>query len=479
MTTKEKNKDTLKANKVLNYIIIISIFAFSMIIPIITATSQSYIVSYGDDIAWLTWGQQHHTNILDIFNGKIGTGYRPFQNAIFFIGYNLFGSEPFYYYILDGLFLSGAMIFLYMLGKMLHSQISGIIAVLLYLFLDGTFIMISKLNFVVFSAEIFFITSAIYFSITYFNKQTKSSMILAIILSVFAFGSKEPSIVIIPAANLTYLYFNKMLRRNLIIVNLIPFIYLLTIMFYLAPEVGTVGGTGSLVERVLSNLNFYIDTEITSQFKSPILILFSILLAGYYIFRNKLRTELMLCVSWIVIGIVPLLFTKIAVQPTYLIELNLGTVLLIGIVIADRLKTNDLILGIVILVVASQLIVIPQQISNMKSYNVVISENQKTFLETTDGLNNVTTFSTVFYFSDSVRQKYGMQIPESFFKDYLCLRGMCTLQVVTNYSDAEYVILPSTLDVSIFQKEINDSKLSVIKQVKYGENYGFLLKKIT
>ncbi|MFA4934363.1 MAG: hypothetical protein WC568_00875, partial [Candidatus Methanoperedens sp.] len=78
---------------------------------------------------------------------------------------------------------------------------------------------------------------------------------------------------------------------------------------------------------------------------------------------------------------------------------------------------------------------------------------------------------------NDVRQKYGMQLTEDVFKNYLCLRDLCNIKVVTSYADANYIILPSSLDIYTFQKEMPDEKPFVLKQIKNGDDYGYLLKK--
>ena len=448
----KKNAPKINKNKSIDYFILF-IFILSIIVPIIVASSQYYIVSYGDDIAWISWAQNHHSNILDILTAKLGTGYRPMMNMWYAVGYTLWGSEPFYYYLLSGVLFSGSMVFLYLLGKILHSKSAGVIAVLLYLFLDASFILVSKINFIATIGEIFFITSALYYSIRFFKNGDKLSMWFAIGLSTLAFLSKEPSILIIPVVNLTYLWYSGLWRKNYIIMNLLPFIYLFLMMFYITPDVGS-GNDVNLFQRVSTNLQFYFNTEITSQFKTPILLSISIIIAGYYYATRKLRAEIILCIMWFIVAVLPFLITQQPVQPTYLAEANLGMVLLIGIVVSEGLKKNNLILGLLIIGIMSQAIMIPGQISNMKYYNHMVADNQKTFLETVEAIKQLPTNETVFYFSNNVRQKYGMQLTEDFFKEYLCIRDLCNIKVVTSYTDANYIILPSSLDVYTFQKEM-------------------------
>lgn len=463
-------------DKDIDTFVVLTIFLISIVIPVIVATSQFYIVQYGDDIAFMGWAQTHH-NPLDVF-GKLGTGYRPMMLTWLFIGHSLWGVNPFGFYILNGALFAGAMIFLYLIGKTLHSRPAGVIAVLLYLILDGTFIMVSKLNFIAFSGEIFFITSALYCSIQYYKTADKKFMWPAVVLSILGFMSKEPSLLIIPTVNLTYLWFSGLLKRNRIIINIIPFLYMFLIMFFIAPEVG---GSGDILQRFISNLQFYIDAEMNMQFKTPVLFLLATAIAGYYILSRNLRTELMLCVAWFIVGILPFLITRQPVQPTYTIEANLGIVLLIGIVITEELKKPkfDIIMGLVIIGLLFQASMVPGQISNMQNYNKMVSDNQKTFYETTLLLKQIPQNEKVFYFPDSTRQKYGgMQLTPDFFRQYLCLQGQCNINITTSYSDANYIILPSSLDIHILQNEMPKETHYIIKQIKYGTENGVLLKKI-
>jgi hypothetical protein len=473
-------------------LLILFIFTLSMIVPIIVASSQNFIADYGDDIAIISWAQDHHSDIFSIFSDKIGTGYRPIRNMWFAIGYTIWSSDAFYYYLLDGIFVSLSMVFLYLLGKTLHSKIAGVISVLLYLLLDGTFIMISKINFIAFSGEILFITSALYFSIRYFKNISNNInasidnklAYIAIILSVLAFLSKEPSILIIPAVNLIYIYYSGIWKKNYkyLIINLIPFIYLFFLMFYISPDVSSGNSTG-LIQRISNNLQFYVNDEYTYQFKTAFLIIISLIIAGYYFKTQKLKAEIMLCIIWIIVGTLPLLITQQPVQPTYLLETNIGMVLLIGIIIAEgfkeiNLKKINLIPLLLSIGIIAQLIVVPTQLSNMRDYNKMASDSEKTFFETVESIKQVPT-KTIFYFPDNIRQKYGMQINEIFFQQYLCIIGSCDVKVTTQYSNSTYIILPSSLDIYIMLKEMPEEKdkVSVVTQIQNGNDYGIILKK--
>ncbi len=452
------------------------IFVLSMIIPIIVSQSQEYIVQYGDDISVINWAKDH--TIFDIFTSKLGTGYRPIMNFFYVFGYTIWGSEASFYYLFSGLLFSGGMIFLYLLGKTLHSKLAGISAVLLYLFFDASFILISKINFIVTTGEIFFITSALYFSIQYFKDKNNTHKYLAISLSILAFLTKEPSILIIPIFILTYLYLNGQLNKKYIIICIIPLIYLLFEMIFIASDIG--GGNSNIIERIINNTKFYLDTEITSQFKIPILLGISILIASYYASYRNLKKEIFLCVVWFIVGILPFLVTQQPVQPTYLAESNIGVVLLIGIVISESTKKVDWITALLILGIITQVAVIPNQISNMQNYNRMISDNQNTFRETMIELNSISTSAPVFYLSEEIRNKYGgYQITEDFFRQYLHIKDI-NINVTTNYIESEYIILPSSLDVQIFQKEYPDeiNKLQIIKQIQNNNDYGFILKKV-
>jgi len=452
------------------------IFVLAMIVPIIISQSQEYIVQYGDDISTISWAKDH--TILDIFTSKLGAGYRPIMNFFYVLGYTLWGSEASFYYLFSGLLFSGGMVFLYLLGKTLHSKLAGISAILLYLFLDASFILVSKINFIVTTGEIFFITSALYFSINYIKNKDNISKWLAIILSTLVFLTKEPSLLIIPTVILTYLYLKKELHIKYIILCLIPFLYMFIEIIFISPDVG--GGRVNLIERIMNNIKFYFDTEINSQFKTPILLGISLLAAAYYNSYNNIKDEIMLCVVWFIAGILPFLVTQQPVQPTYLAEANLGMVLLIGIVISESTKKINIITGLLVMGIIFQAILIPTQITNMQNYNKMISDNQNTFLDTILEIKNIPENENIFYLSEEIRNKYdGYQINEGFFRNYLYIKDI-NINVTTNYNEAEYIILPSSLDVQIFQKEYPDelNKLQVIKQIQYNNDYGFILKKI-
>ncbi len=455
---------------------IIFIFIISMIMPIIVSTSQQYIVQYSDDVAVISWAKEH--SIFDIFSSKIGTGYRPIMYLIYIINYTLWGSQAMYYYLFSGILFSGAMIFLYLLGKTLHSRLAGITSVALYLFLDASFILISKINFIVTIGEIFFITSALYFSIKYFkNTKDQNSKWMTIILSILAFLTKEPSLLIIPSFILTYLYFNNKIDKKYIILCLIPYFYIILEMIFISPDVGS--GGANIFQRIIENGRFYIETEINSQFKTPILIGLVLLLSTYYFSYNNLKKEISVCVMWFVVGILPFLITQQPVQPTYLAEANLGMVLLMGIVISVASKKFNLITIILIAGIIMQILVIPTQISNTQNYTRMVGDNQNTFLEVVTELKNIPKDESIYYISEMTRAKHGgYQINEGFFEDYLCIRNMCDLRITTNYSEAKYIILPSSLDIQIFQKEYpNEKSLQVIKQIQHNNDYGFILKK--
>jgi hypothetical protein len=461
-------------NKSLDFFILF-IFIISMIVPIIISTSQQYIVQYGDDISTISWARDH--SIFDIFTSKLGTGYRPIMNLFYSLGYILWGSEAMYYYLFSGIMFSIGMVFLYFIGKELHSKIAGIIAVLLYLFLDASFILVSKINFIVTTGEIMFITSALYFAISYFKSNKTNYNFYAIILSILAFLTKEPSILIIPTVILTYLYFEKRLDTKYIILCIIPFIYVFVEMIFISPDVG--GGGGNLFQRISNNLNFYYGTEVESQFKSPILLIFSIIIATYSISYHNLRKEIMLCLAWFIVGILPFLVTQQPVQPTYLAEANIGMVLLIGIVVSQSFKKIDYITGLIVIGIILQVTVIPIQITNMQNYNKMISDNQNTFLETMLEIKNIPETETIFYISNNDRTiNGGFQITEGFFKQYLCLKNMCNANITTNYENAKYVILPSSSDIQIFQIMYPNEKLEIIKQIQHNNEYGFILKKV-
>lgn len=460
-------------NKSIDYIIPL-IFILSIIVPIIIASSQQYITQYGDDVVVIGWAKDH--SISDIFTTKLGTGYRPVMNLFYVIGYSLWGNNAMGYYLLDGLFLASGMVFLYLLGKILHSRLAGLVAVLLYLSLDATFILVEKINFLVTTGEILFITSALYYSIKYINTKEKNSMWAAIILSILAFFTKEPSILIIPTVILTYLYCKKQLNQKYVVLCVAPFIYLLFEMMFISPDVGS--GNTSILERIYANFEFYVNTEINSQFRTPVLLLIAFIIAAYYYSYKNLATEISLCLVWMIVALAPFLITQQPVQPTYLAEMNLGVVLLIGIVISEGFKKVDVITGILIVGMLMQLLMIPMQITGMQNYNKMISDNQNTFLETVKEIKLIPENEPIYYISENIKNKVGFQMCENFFKKYLYIVGI-NANLTTNYSKAKYIILPSVADIQLFQKEYpNETKLTMVKQIQHGNEYGFILKKV-
>lgn len=158
-----------------------------MINPLRAAISQYYILEYPDDIVWMHYAQEHFYNISGLLTDKIGTGFRPTINVLYYIAYALWGSNETYYYMMNGLLFAGAMVFLYLLIRMLHGRTAGVLAVMLYLFLDASFILVWKMNYTTSIAEIFFITASLYYSIHYFEKGERISLILAVILGILGF----------------------------------------------------------------------------------------------------------------------------------------------------------------------------------------------------------------------------------------------------------------------------------------------------
>jgi len=227
---KETNFATKVVRKLKNIDIFIPIIiALSLINPLRAAISQYYILPYRDDIMWISWASKHYNQISDILFTKLGTGLRPMMNFWYAFGFSLWGSNEKGYFILNGLLFAGSMVFLYLLIKQLHGRMAGIISVLLFLFLDATFILVWKLNYISSIGEIFFITSSLYFSIRFFEKKERICILLAIILAILAFLSKEESIIIIPTINIIYLFhkwesIGKKTRTVALALNIFPII---------------------------------------------------------------------------------------------------------------------------------------------------------------------------------------------------------------------------------------------------------------
>lgn len=236
-------------------------------------------------------------------------------------------------------------------------------------------------------------------------------------------------------------------------------------------------GNGNVTQRFIDILKFYIDNEITYQFKTPALLLISFVFAGYYIITNKSRQQIAICLLWFITGLLPFLFTQQIAQSTYLAEANIGIVLLIGLVVAKGLKEENFIRGIIIIGIIVQAIYIPGEITNTQWYNNAVSDKQKVFFDTVNSLHEIPA-NTVFYISDETRSKYDSQISEQVFQQYLCLQDLCNIKVTTNYSQSDYIILPSTLDTKIFKVEYPNAQLrEIVKKIEIGESVGYIIQK--
>jgi 4-amino-4-deoxy-L-arabinose transferase-like glycosyltransferase len=375
-------------------ILIPVIFFISFINSLRAAVSQYYILEYPDDIVWVSWASKHFNEPLAILLDKQGTGLRPMINFLYAIGYSVWGSNATYYYLMNGVLFAGAMVFLYLLIKQLHSRAAGIIAVFLYLFLDASFILVWKMNYTTSIAEMFFITSSLYYSIHFFDNADKKSLVLAFVLGIFAFLSKEPSILIIPAVNIIYLLhkwksIEAKTRIASLLVNVsLPLLFLL-LTFMVSSEVNA-PRTSPLLELIKSRLVTYFELELSTtqgQLKNPYLIFLACTGAIYFhkfnreefggvpmsIIKNAISILIIavvfissqslysptgailivlllalafifgdinrrLGIAWFGVGLAPLLITSQQVQPTYLAEANLGMSLFIGVTVSEYLK---------------------------------------------------------------------------------------------------------------------------------------------
>lgn len=444
------------------------VFFFSMIVPIIISSSQYFIIEYQDDVMWINWARLHGTNAIDILMAKLGTGFRPMMNAWYAISYSLWGSTPKYYYLLNGILFSGSMVYLYLICKSLCNKTAGLIGVSLYLFLDASFILVSKINFIATIGELFFLTGTIYYSIKYY--QEGNNKILAIVFSVLAFLSKEPSLLIIPIFNITYLYLYNRLNVKWILLNIIPFVYMAYLYLIMSPDIGV--GNINILLRIKDNIIFYASTEITSQFKTTGLILSGLIVAIYYIYKNIFKKELVLCLVLAISGLLPFIITKQPVQQTYLAESNIGMVILLSIVIVNAMKEKGIVPMVILTGLILQGMYAPVQLNNMVAYNNAISSNQTVFYETVHSLNELS-IGNVFYIP-SEKRPIDTQISESMFQEYLCINDLCDFKAVTNIYESEYIILPSSLDVDLFEKEYSNVSLNIIKKIEIKGNVGIL-----
>lgn len=368
------------------------VILLSIINPLRAAISQYYILEYPDDIVWVHYAQQHFYHISGLLTDKMGTGLRPTINVLYYIGYALWGSNEAYYYLMNGALFAGAMVFLYLLIRMLHGRMAGMLAVMLYLFLDASFILVWKMNYTTSIAEMFFITASLYYSIHFFEKKERMSLALAVALGILAFFSKEPSMVIIPAVNIIYLLHKKdMGSRNraiAIAVNLLPVMLLYVMTVYFSPEV-SVSASAPISEHVKERLVFYVEQELSWQLKNPYIFFLGIVGTFYFrkfakdayggipieLIKNGVSVSIIAAVyiasqmgalyslssgiivmlllaigfilgntiqrigiAWFGVSFAPLLLTSQVVQPTYLAEANLGMALFLGVTLSMYLK---------------------------------------------------------------------------------------------------------------------------------------------
>ncbi|VVB94124.1 Dolichyl-phosphate-mannose-protein mannosyltransferase [uncultured archaeon] len=370
------------------------IIALSLINSLRAAASRYYIISYADDIGWVYWASEHISQPLTLLSQGWGNGYRPVINILYGIGYALWGANEAYYYLLNGIFFAGSMVFLYCIIKLISDRLSAIIAVLLYLFLDSSFILVWKMNYITSIAEMFFITASLYYSIHYFEKSDKKSLVPAALFAIFAFFSKEQSIIIIPLVNITYILYKwkgpaigKKAKILAIMVNLVPILVFYIAITFLSPDVAISKST-SLIELAKTRLSYYIEQELTWQFKNQYLIFLGCIGAFFFhqfkqekfggirvsLIKNAASVVLILAVfissqygnldfisallilllalsfiigdtgqrvglAWFAAGFAPLLFVSLGpVQPTYLAEPNMGMVMFIGITVSKYVR---------------------------------------------------------------------------------------------------------------------------------------------
>lgn len=364
------------------------IFILSMFNALRAATSQYYLIGYADDISWVHWASEHIGNPISLLSHGPGYGYRPGYNLIYGIGYWLWGSNEFYYYLLNGILFAGAMIFLYKLIELISDRMSGIIAVLLFMFLDASFILVWKMNYLSSIGELFFIASSLYYSINYFEKLDRKSLVLAVILALLAFGTKEQSIIIIPLVNIIYMLHKKFSTRfkaTAILLCLSPIIFYFFMIFFFSTEV-SISRSSSLIDLIKSRLSIYFEWEMLGQLKNPYILVLGCIGAFYFhnfkkekygkisikLIKNVVSIFIILStyllikeanlysltgsifiislltigfiygdknqrfgLVWFSAGFAPLLIVSLGPeQPTYLAEPNMGLVLFIGVTLS-------------------------------------------------------------------------------------------------------------------------------------------------
>ncbi len=380
------------------------------------------------------------------------------------IAYSIGGINPAIYYLMNGILLAISMVFLYKIGEILHSKFAGIATVLLYLFLDLSFILVTRISTISNISEIFFMTIAIYCLIRYYKFNESLYVWIGIISSILSFLSKEQGIIIIPAISLTYLVYTKSLTYRRFFIHLIPFFFIIYNVFVLSPDLS---GGGVSITRIVEHIYYFAD-NIVYQLKSVMLLFICLIIGAYYYVKKILRTEIMICCAWFVAGILPVIVTSVVPMPLYLSEPSLGMVLLIGIIISESLKsTNNIkyIQYIVILGIIIQLSFVPLQIINASAHNKNMVNEQNIFRETTENIKvNIPLNSTIYYIPQEIRKEYGItQFDEVVFQKFLCMQGRCDLKVINN-TNADYTVLLTDSDSMIYSKINNVSRqIGVIK----------------
>jgi len=118
------------------------VILLSMINPLRAMRSQYYILEYPDDIVWMHFAQEHFNNISGLLTDKIGTGFRPTNKCALL--YRLFsvGLKRDILLSDERVALCGCDVIPVSHHTYAAQQDGRILAVMLYLFLDASFILV-------------------------------------------------------------------------------------------------------------------------------------------------------------------------------------------------------------------------------------------------------------------------------------------------------------------------------------------------
>jgi len=259
-----------------------------------------------DDIAWLSWAQSSQGDALNFMSDAPGTGYRPLINFIWFYGYALFGASGLAFQLINALFFALAAVFVYRLGKLLGGEVAGLIAAILFIALDTSYVIVYWSAYLTTTVEMFFMVAALFYIIRAWERRSASAdgepphsaarvtapasdfwerldpvrrywmagLVVGLVFALLAYLSKEMSLVLIPLGLLAYAIFSygrlKVPRAVLlgvpVVLGAISLFMLLT-LYPIAEQAGG-GGLGQAGE----SLPYYLNMLFTIELTAPLLV---------------------------------------------------------------------------------------------------------------------------------------------------------------------------------------------------------------